>query len=181
MNIHKLLTPALLLAATTIFLTSFKPFGQAEGFINFSTKNDKHPVSGSFEKWSVKDFSMTGDNVESVKATIVVLTSTVKVENQKLNDHLKASDFLSVEKFPQAIIKVDGAKFDGEGKYLTTVKIELKGISKEIDLNFEVVTTNPLKIKGSGILNRNNHNVGEPGGHYNLIPEITITFEATLN
>ncbi len=162
-------------------LSAFKPKAKSPGFINFETKNDMHSATGTFESWQVKDFSIEGDKIETVKATIEVETSSIKVENAKLNNHLKAEDFLFVEKFPKATITIDGAKSDGEGKYLTTATIDLKGIQKDIDLSFEVVSKSPLKVKGQGVLNRNNHNIGEPDGHYGLIPEVTITFEATLN
>lgn len=173
---------ALFMAAVTVIgLSSFKPKGKTEGFINFSTKNDKHPVSGSFEKWRINNFSIEKNKIETVEATIEVETSSIKVESQKLNDHLKAEDFLSVVAFPNATITVDGAKLEAEGKYSTIATIDLKGISDKIELSFEVVSKKPLKIKGTGVLNRNNHNVGQPNGHYGLIPEVTITFETTLN
>lgn len=171
---------ALLIAGVTLFSSFVLYVNDHHGHINFTAKNDKHAVEGSFEEWKVTSFSITGEDVTTVKANIEVETSSIKVENAKLNNHLKAPDFFDVEQFPKATIAIDGATKAGD-KYTTTAKLTVKGKESDVALTFEVVSMSPFKVKGTGVFNRNNHGIGEPTGYYNLLPEVTIDFEAKLN
>lgn len=169
----------LLLAAIVVTASAFAPKGdKAPGKISFTTKNDKHSVTGEFKKWEIKSFEMK-NKVEDVKATIEVDITSVSTGMTKLDGHLQAEEFFNTSKHPKMTITIDGAKKEGK-KYTTTAKVAMKGMSKEVPFTFEVLSKKPLKIKGEGTYMRASHGIGKAEGYYGLIPEVTFNVEATM-
>ena len=67
-------------------------------------------------------------------ADITIDMASVSTSVSKLNDHLKASDFFDVEKFPTATFKGSDFKFDGDKLVSVGGNLTLKGVTKPVTL-----------------------------------------------
>jgi polyisoprenoid-binding protein YceI len=93
------------------------------------------------------------DNPAEVKGKIVVQTSSLKVGNPVMLDHMLGEEWLHAEKFPEITFeldKVDNVKRDGnKGTADVTGTFTLRGISKNITVPVEV-TYLPGRLKDRG-------------------------------
>lgn len=167
------------LAIAAVSLSSFVLLDKPPGKISFSTKNDKHGVTGEFKKWKVTEYKLPGNKIEKVKTTIEVDITSISTGMEKLDAHLLQEEFFDATNHPKMIIKINGAKKAGK-KYTTNAKLTMKGKEEEIPFEFEVIQKSPLKIKGTGVYKRALHGIGKAEGYYGLIPEVNFNVEATM-
>ena len=71
----------------------------------------------------------------TVEATIDV--ASINTGNEKRDTHLRSPDFFDVAKFPSMTFKSKQIQKAGEGKYKITGDLTLRGVTKEVVLEFE--------------------------------------------
>lgn len=81
---------------------------------------------------------LTGGNIEIDMKSITVSDVENEEYNAKLVSHLKSEDFFSVEKNPIASLKFINVKDKGNGNYLITSNLTIKGVTQKIDFTANI-------------------------------------------
>jgi polyisoprenoid-binding protein YceI len=113
--------------ASEVKWTATKVTGKHFGKINV--------VSGAVEFTDGK-FSGGEATIDATSLTVEDLSGKGK---DKLTGHLKSDDFFSVEKFPTATIKITEVKPAGENLYDVTADLTIKGVTKPVSFQANVV------------------------------------------
>ncbi len=88
-----------------------------------------------------KSGTITIKNNKPVKGEFVVDMTTLKNEDVpeayrgRLEGHLKSDDFFSVDKFPEAVLKINSSSFLNSEKYNLEGDLTVKGITHPISLS----------------------------------------------
>lgn len=88
-----------------------------------------------------KSGTITMENNKPVKGEFVVDMTTLKNEDVpeayrgRLEGHLKSDDFFSVDKFPEAVLKINSSSFLNSEKYNLEGDLTVKGITHPISLS----------------------------------------------
>jgi polyisoprenoid-binding protein YceI len=71
-------------------------------------------------------------------ATITNLDISSAEFRTKLETHLKSEDFFNVAKFPEATLKITGAKAGANGEFACNADLTIKGITKPVTFNAKI-------------------------------------------
>ncbi len=123
------------------------------GVISFEAANTRYSAEGKFNNWSFTDARMKGQNVETLKATAEIDLTSIWEKNEKLTAHLKADDYFHVAKYTTAIMNISNVRAKGD-KYVADLELKMRGGVQKMESEFEVVSYNPLKVKGSAMVDR---------------------------
>ncbi|HET6584434.1 MAG TPA: YceI family protein, partial [Nannocystaceae bacterium] len=98
------------------------------GFVGAKVTDDHE---GKFTDFT-GDVEIDGDAVQSI--SLAVKTTSIEVEPQKLEDHLRSADFFDVEKFPTATFESTSIteKADGQNTHVVEGTLDLRGVTKTI-------------------------------------------------
>lgn len=131
----------------------------------------------TFQKWKFTSVEMADDQVENIKLGIEVNTSSLTCDWKDLEKNIrKKKDYFYVKKFPKAIISIDGATALEDGKYQTTAMLTLKKHTKPVELTFTISEEKPYKIKGTGMIIRQDFGFNGGGPE----DEVPVMFEVEL-
>lgn len=122
-------------ANSTIEWTGKKPTGAHNGALNVA--------SGNFEV--INGIIKSGEIIVDMKS-IVCLDIKEADKNKDLVDHLKNTDFFSVDSFPIAKIVIKEAVKKGESGQHVKAELTIKNITNEVE--FDIL----LKGEGEGVL-----------------------------
>jgi polyisoprenoid-binding protein YceI len=99
-----------------------------------------------------------GENLSSIKASVMVAADSVYTGYTALDDHLKSADFFEVDKHPTITFESTGVRRSGVSEVVITGDLTIKGITKpvELDVNLNHIGPHPLadffdKYKGEWI------------------------------
>jgi polyisoprenoid-binding protein YceI len=163
----------------------------AHSSLSFSIK---HIISNTKGSINVDSGYVNLDNVTGVKIYIRLDMKSINTQNSMRDSHLKdKSEFFDVAKHTKAIFESSEIVKNEGGKYAYTAKgkLTLKGVTKDVDLNFNYVGTkdgsdwstgkempaNVIGFDGEAIVNRTQFGIGEGGGLGEEV-KIDITLEA---
>lgn len=157
------------------------------GTIEFVGKNVVATANGTFHDWRFTKVDLNPETVEGEVALEIDIAS-IDTGIEKRDDHLRTSDFFHVEAHPKANIRISGferirTNDEGNPVYRGVMDMEIHGIKRQLDLDFEVVSRDPLKVEGRTVLNRMDFNIGEAYQWFNpmsIKEEIPVTFSATV-
>ena len=129
-------------------------------------------VSGTFKNFSA-DVLMEGTNFLTANIRLSVDVTSIFTNNEQRDAHLRTSDFLEAEKYPELrfqstkIVKVDDETFTLHGD------LTLKGITKPVQLNVEYngVTKDPWGGERAGFLVTGKIKRADWGVNYNGVLE----------
>lgn len=76
--------------------------------------------------------SVDGGKAESSSVEVVIDTTSLWADNEKLTGHLKSADFFDVEAHPKATFKSTAIAAEEDGTYTLTGNLDLHGITKQI-------------------------------------------------
>ena len=92
---------------------------------------------GGFKSFSGK-ISVTGATVESSSVEVMIDTTTLWADNERLTGHLQSADFFDVENYPTASFKSTNIAAGEEGMYTLTGNLDLHGITKQISFPADI-------------------------------------------
>lgn len=113
----------------------------AHASINFKIKHLGYSwLTGRFNDFS-GDFSYDPAKVEESKINVTIDTTSIDSNHAERDKHLRGSDFLSVDKFPQAkfVSKRITNVEDGGEEFDVVGDLTLHGVTKEITIEVEKV------------------------------------------
>lgn len=107
----------------------------AHAFIQFKISHLGYSwIWGRFNDFDGK-FSYDENNKSASKITVTVQTKSIDSNHAERDKHLKGSDFLNVEKYPEAKFVSNSYTETKDGKGILKGKLTLNGVTKDIQLN----------------------------------------------
>jgi K(+)-stimulated pyrophosphate-energized sodium pump len=163
----------------------------AHSSVSFSIK---HIISNTKGSINVDSGYVNLDNAAGSKIYIRLDMKSINTQSSMRDDHLKnKSEFFDVTKHSKAIFESSEIVKNEGGRYAYTAKgkLTIKGVTKDVDLNFNYVGTkdgsdwstgkempaNVIGFDGETIINRTQFGIGEGGGLGEDV-KIDITLEA---
>ena len=135
MKTLKSIIVVLLLTATFTFGQTNWEIDKSHSKIGFSVSHlIISEVDGSFSEFDGSIVS-TGDDFENAKVEFSANTASINTDNEKRDNHLKADDFFSAEKFPKITFVSKSFKKVDSKNYKLVGDFTIKDVTKEIVLN----------------------------------------------
>jgi len=102
----------------------------AESSIGFVGSKVTGSHEGGFHSFH-GEITLVDNNVEASRVEVVIDTTTLWADNERLTGHLKSPDFFEVETFPTATFSSTAITADETG-YTITGNLDLHGVTKSI-------------------------------------------------
>lgn len=158
------------------------------GHITFVGENMLMTANGVFKKWKVANVRIDEANPEKSVIELEIDVASLDTKIEKRDVHLRTADFFDVEQFPTATVKIYDAKakVGATGPhpiYTCKMDFSIHGVKKTFDTEFELLSSNPITVRGKIVMNRVDFGIGEPYAKFNpmsIQEEIPLEFEATL-
>ncbi|MCK2151038.1 MULTISPECIES: YceI family protein [Marinobacter] len=84
-------------------------------------------------------FVYDAENPANSSVNVTIDTSSVDSNNAERDKHLRSEDFLYVDEYPQASFKSKRVVVDGEGEADIIGDLTLRGVTKEVTLDAELI------------------------------------------
>jgi polyisoprenoid-binding protein YceI len=129
-------------------------------------------VSGNFKEIEA-EVQTEGEDFTTAQVEAKIKTASINTNNEQRDAHLRTSDFLEAEKYPEIVFKsTQVEKVDNENFYVYG-DLTLKGITKQVKLNIEYsgVTKDPWGNERSGVIITGKINRSEWGVTFNTVLE----------
>lgn len=156
----------------------------APGKIEMVSKNKIATAHCIFDDWKFTDVHIDREGIGESYVNIEVNIQSFDSKIEKRNHHLMEEEFFHVEKYPTATIKIhDVSATEGEGNYHGKIDLNIRGVEKTLDLDFNLTDTNPMQVSGEVVILRTDFGIGEPYKRLNpmsIEDEVPLTFSATL-
>lgn len=118
----------------------------------------------TFERWQILNFEIMNDDWETVQAEVQIDHNSLQNDWEELEYSIRTKkDYFHSDKFPTSTVFINGATRNEDGSYTANATLNIKGVSGELPLQFEVVdgiitggTTfnrRKFKFKGKGPAN----------------------------
>ena len=129
---------ALVLVAGTIQGAENYTIDKVHSSINFSVRHLLiSSVKGRFGDFS-GSIALDKDTIENSSTKVTIKTASVDTDNEGRDEHLRNADFFNIEKFPE--MSFSSSKVVKRGSfYIMTGNFTLNGITKEIEIPFELM------------------------------------------
>jgi len=153
------------------------------GTISWTAKNERYAADGGFASWNFANVDMD-DDIESLNADMVIDLASVNEKSEKLAEHLRQWDYFNVDKYTTAIANISNVRQEGDG-YVADLTLKMRNAEQVIESPFEVVSTNPLRVKGSADVDRRIFKIGsDEAGKYTGFDGagdvITVTYDTEV-
>jgi polyisoprenoid-binding protein YceI len=129
-------------------------------------------VSGNFKEIEA-EVQTKGEDFTTAQIEAKIKTASINTNNEQRDAHLRTSDFLEAEKYPEILFTSSRVeKIDNENFYVYG-NLTLKGITKPVKLNAEYsgVTKDPWGNERSGVIITGKINRSEWGVTFNTVLE----------
>ena len=125
-------------------------------------------VDGVFKDYSATITTTKDDFSDAIFEVSADLT-TLSTNNEMRDGHLQKEDMFNTAKYPTLIFKSTGIKKAGKKKFKLTGNLTIKGVTKEVVLNLQLLGTgqDPMSKKDkagfkiTGTINRTDFGVGD--------------------
>lgn len=141
--------------------------------INFVGSKVTGRHDGGFKEFD-GEIHMVPDKPDMSSVKVVIDTTSLWADNDKLTGHLKSPDFFEVEKFPTATFTSTDIRRDGE-RYMVTGNLDLHGVSKSISFPAEIKTeADRVTADAEFAIKRFDFNIVYPGKAEDLIRDDVV-------
>ena len=140
--------------------------------VTFVVKNAGFDVDGSFRDMQA-DITFDPGDLDKSSITASLPAATIKTGIGMRDKHLRKYDYFDVEQFPHIEMASRGFKKTGDGRYIGTFLLGLKGTEKEIQFPFSFTQKgNQSVLEGSFTIDRKAYGIG--GESMTLADEVTV-------
>jgi len=128
----------------------------------------------TFARWEFTHAAIPDGDIEAIKVELAINTSSLQASWKDLQKSLKKKkDYFYIKKFPTASIRIEGAKKQEDGRYLTDALLTLKGITQAVPLTFSIEGNHVI---GEGVVMRREFNFTGDGPK----DEVPVSFDVYL-
>jgi polyisoprenoid-binding protein YceI len=146
-------------------------------------------VRGSFDEFE-GSFHIDGENPENSSGKVTIQAKSIQTRNSQRDDHLRSNDFLDMDNHAEITFVSTGIKAAGEGEFVVTGDLSIRGVSMPVEVNFEYTgtATDPfgnerLGLEGSVVINRKDWgvswNAALEGGGVLVSEKVTLEIEVS--
>jgi polyisoprenoid-binding protein YceI len=121
-------------------------------------------VHGEFKDYDVV-FKWDENNLGNASIEVHIRTASIDTDNERRDKHLKSSDFLAIESYPEIVFESTKIEHDEDG-YVAHGTLTIRGVTKNISLPFTVIGhfvqpdgTTRMGVEASLKINRFDYNV----------------------
>ena len=122
--------------------------------------------------WMQSAYSATTFAPASSSASVTIKADSIDTRNADRDAHLRGSDFLELDKYPEITFFSTEIKQTGEDTFDVTGDLTIKGVTKQVTI--------PLTFEGSALDPFGNKRIGFEGSTTISRKEFGITWNATL-
>ena len=161
-----------LLAAGPATAADKYAFDPAHTFVGFEVRHlTVSKVRGEFREFE-GEILLDEDDISKSSVSAVIKAASLTTGIDRRDAHLKSSDFLSAEEFPDITFQSKRVEKAGEG-YVAVGDLTIRGVTKEIALPFTLAgpITDPQKRKRIGVEASTTIDRNEYGVSWNRILE----------
>ncbi|GAB4378868.1 MAG: YceI family protein [Calditrichia bacterium] len=94
-------------------------------------------VKGHFKDFSV-EFLHDANNLKNWSVKAIIKTASIDTDNERRDNHLRSSDFLAVEEYPEITFVSDNFEKTDDG-YVAHGTLTIRGVSKSVELPFKIL------------------------------------------
>lgn len=141
------------------------------------------PVTLEIAKFQVIKADFDPAKVEGGTAELALDLTSLTSDSPKRDNHLRGDDYLAVDKFGVATIKIDNVKKTGDNAYSADATVAIHGVEKKLPVAFTVIETLPdgIRIKGEHTFTRHDFSIGAAKGEDDSVgDDQTIQLQLTL-
>jgi polyisoprenoid-binding protein YceI len=146
-------------------------------------------VRGAFDEFE-GSFHIDGENPENSSGKVTIQAKSIQTRNTQRDDHLRSNDFLDMDNHSEITFVSTGVKASGEGEFVVTGDLSIRGVSKPVDVTFEYTgtATDPfgnerIGLEGSVVINRKDWgvswNAALEGGGVLVSEKVTLEIEVS--
>jgi polyisoprenoid-binding protein YceI/cytochrome b561 len=129
--------------------------------LGFATSWGGSPVQGRFEKWTA-DVLFSPDALDGSKVTVSIDLASVNTGDQQRDASLPSGDWFDTAAHPKATFTATKFSKTAEGRFVAHGKLELRGVSKPLDLPFKLkIDGDTATVSGVTSLDRTAFGVGQ--------------------
>lgn len=151
------------------------------GTIRFRGHLSLGPVDGELRRWMLTRFVIDEQHPERSQVDAEIDVASLDTANATRDRHLRGSDFLDVERFPIARVRVRDVQLDGRDAFTAQVELELHGVTRSFPMHFSVADREARQIRGQTTLNRTDYGVGSKrGGLLRVYDPVDVEVDAVV-
>ncbi|TQD39099.1 YceI family protein [Haloflavibacter putidus] len=94
-------------------------------------------VNGKFTDFE-GDFNFDPNNLKESKISFSIPVKSIETQNEKRNQHLLSDEFFEAETYPEIKFTSNKIRKEGENKFVAEGDLRIKGISKKVEVPFEL-------------------------------------------
>jgi polyisoprenoid-binding protein YceI len=148
-------------------------FGPADSKIGFVGSKVTGRHDGGFTNF-VGEFRVLGDKIDGAGNKVVIDTTSLWSDNDRLTGHLKSPDFFNVAQFPTAVFETTAVTPAGTNTTVTG-NLTLHGITKQISFPAIVsVRADKVNVRAEFFINRFDFEMKYPGKTDDLIRQEVV-------
>ena len=154
----------------------------AKSEISFGFKQENVPGSGKFKKFSAQ-ITFDAARPEATRANIEVDVTSVDLGDAGWDSDIQGASWFNTKQFPKALFVISSAKALGGGRFESTGKFTLKGITRDVLTTFTAKTdAGGTLLEGAVPLKRNDFKIGDgPWADTTVVAnEVAVRFRVTL-
>jgi len=154
--------------------------------IRFTARNLIVTARGEFHRWRVRRASIDEEHPERSVVEVEVDLGSVDTGIERRDEHLRTADFFDVERFPAALVTLEGFRLhEGEkvDRFTADVTLDLHGVTRRFPMEFTIVDRETRRIEGEVTLRRTDYGIGGPVRRWNPVSvrdEVHVHVEATV-
>src|SRR5690606_31403600 len=138
----------------------------------------KGPVDGQFTSFELKSAVVDLENLENSTATYAIDVASGETGIPDRDKHLKTPDFFDAPQFSTIAFTIKDIQPEVDGKHKATAEIGIKGLSKDVPIEFAIVEKNDdgsIVVEGSAKLSRSELSVGGAPEASGAADELTLS------
>ncbi len=105
--------------------------------LTFATTWGGDPVQGRFDRWKA-DILFSPKALDRSKVTVTIDMASARTGDEQRDGSLPSSDWFDSAGHPSAVFTATRFTRNGEGRYVAHGTLQLKGVSKPLDLLFDL-------------------------------------------
>jgi cytochrome b561/polyisoprenoid-binding protein YceI len=129
--------------------------------LSFATSWSGQAVEGRFDRWRA-DIRFSPEALERSRLRVTIDLASVKTGDAQRDEALPSADWFDVASAPQAVFTADRFEKTGEGRYVAHGQLRLRGVTKPLDLPFQLkITGDKAQARGEASFDRLAFGVGQ--------------------
>jgi len=139
----------------------------APGVIRFRGHLPLGDSEGEFRRWEITRARIDDQHPDCSEVDVSIDLASLDTGNSMRDRHLKGPDFLDVEHYPTATVKLDTVLVEDADHFSARVQLELHGHTRDLVMHFFIADRAARRVTSDAVLKRTDFDVGGLGSFLN--------------